>query len=448
MAIQDLQGNDMSGGNDSSAALFCEALASFNLYRGDPVGLLDSAAALSPDLVMAGILKAYLFALSTEPDLTREARRMTEAIRAMNMNDRESSHVAILERIAAGRWTDAALACDYHNALYPRDLVGLQIGHLVDFFRACSRSLRDRMARAMPHWSAADPGYATMLACYSFGLEECADYARAEDVGREALEREPLECWAHHAVAHVMEMQGRAGEGLAWMTMREPMWAADDNFFKVHNWWHRAMFHMGLGQNEKALALYDERVRRERSTVALDLIDASALLWRLHLVGHDVGGRWSEVASCWDRHVDGGSYPFNDWHAVMAYLGAGRARDADRIVEALRAQSPATETGAWANGVGLDLASGFVAFWQGDYPGAAERLMRSRHIANMFGGSHAQRDIIDWTLTEAATRGGLSHLARALAHERSALKPQSPVNRSFLLRANASADGELLASSL
>jgi hypothetical protein len=58
---------------------------------------------------------------------------------------------------------------------------------------------------------------------------------------------------------------------------------------------------------------------------------------------------------------------------------------------------------------------------------------------NEFGGSHAQRDVIDWTLTEAALRGGLTSLAEALAHERLALKPHSPVNRAFLRRAHAEA---------
>ncbi len=446
MIHRDLQGNELTGGNGQAVGLFCDALTSFNIYRGDPVGLLDSATADAPDFSMAKVLKTYLFALATEPDLTREAQKMTTALRAMNMNERERSHVAILDCIVEGRWTEAALICDHHNALYPRDLLGLQIGHLVDFFRANSRSLRDRIARALPHWSAADAGYSTVLGFYSFGLEENADYARAEDIGREALDHQPLECWAHHAVAHVMEMQGRASDGLSWMSSREPMWSGEDNFFKVHNWWHHALFHMGLGQNDEALALYDTRIRNDRSTIVLDLIDASALLWRLHLVGHDVGERWNELADAWDRQADGGSYPFNDWHAVMAYLGAGRESDAKRIIDALRLRSPATETGVWANGVGFDLASGFAAFWRGHYLEATEHLMRSRHIANMFGGSHAQRDIIDWTLTEAATRGGIRHLAVALAHERVALKPHSPVNRSFLQRAEARAGQTLFAA--
>ncbi len=50
---------------------------------------------------------------------------------------------------------------------------------------------------------------------------------------------------------------------------------------------------------------------------------------------------------------------------------------------------------------------------------------------NTFGGSHAQRDVIDWTLTEAAIRGGERRLAEALANERLALKPHSPLGRRF-----------------
>ena len=51
------------------------------------------------------------------------------------------------------------------------------------------------------------------------------------------------------------------------------------------------------------------------------------------------------------------------------------------------------------------------------------------------GGSHAQRDVVDWTLTEAAVRGGMRDVALALAHERLGARPRSVVNRDFLRRA-------------
>lgn len=148
-----------------------------------------------------------------------------------------------------------------------------------------------------------------------------------------------------------------------------------------------------------------------------------------------MGNRWNERAQAWDAHADGSTYPFNDWHAVMAYLGAGRHVDVRRIVDTLRDADPQfSEVSRWGHTIGRPLVEGFAAFWRGDYMAAVETLHGVRHVANAFGGSHAQREIINWTLTEAATRGGLGDAAQAFAGERIAVKPHSPVNRSFVLR--------------
>jgi tetratricopeptide (TPR) repeat protein len=433
--LTDRNGNALSGANTAAAAAYEAALAAFNIYRGDPMAALAEAVEIAPRFAMAHILKAWILGLATEPAATAEAKRGLDLIQTLKLDHREASHAAALRRLLDGEWTAAALALDRHNMRFPRDLVALQVGHVIDFYRANARNLRDRIARVLPQWSPGMAGYPIVLGMHAFGLEETGDYARAEETGRRALELQPLDCWAHHAVAHVLEMQGRAADGVAWMTSREPHWSGEANFFKVHNWWHLALFHLDLGAADRALALYDGEVRKTKSAVALDLVDASALLWRLHLSGTDVGDRWNEVALAWDAHADGQGYPFNDWHAVMAYLGAGRSADVQRIAGALADANPRfNETAAWCNGIGLPLVEGFAAFWRGDYPAAVERLHGVRFIANAFGGSHAQRDIIDWTLAEAATRGGMRDVALALAAERIAAKPLSPLGHGFMRR--------------
>ncbi|MDN3523622.1 tetratricopeptide repeat protein [Halomonas ramblicola] len=437
--LTDRQGNALPGATPETLALYNRAIDAFNIYRGDPVTPLDRAIEAAPDFTMARIARATLFALATEPAAAEAARADVLTAKASRPNDREASHLAALDRLLAGEWSAAGVALDRHNMRYPHDLLALQAGHLIDFYRANARNLRDRLARVLPRWSPDMPAYSIALGMYAFGLEETADYARAEAAGRQALDLQPLDCWAHHAVAHVMEMQGRAEDGIGWMTAREPYWSGDDNLFKVHNWWHRALCHLDLGQTRDALALYDGPIRQDRSGVALDMIDASALLWRLTLVGQDVGARWQELADAWDQHADGRLYPFNDWHAVMAYLGAGRDDRVEALLAALRDTDGSAETAAWARRIGLPLVEGFVAFWRGDHATAVERLHPARFIANGFGGSHAQRDIIDWTLTEAALHGGHRDLAEALAHERLALKPHSPLNRDFLRRATTTA---------
>jgi tetratricopeptide (TPR) repeat protein len=439
--VTDRQFNPVSGATPEAVGHFDEALRSFNIYRGDPLASIEAATAAAPSFAQAHLLKGFILALATEPAANADAVGIATQARGMALNEREASQLAILDQLVAGNWVHAASAMDFHNMRYPRDLVALQAGHLMDFYRGNARDLRDRIARALAHWTPDVPGYHAVLGMHAFGLEESGDYARAEDVGRRAIDLEPLDCWAHHAVAHVMEMQGRAEDGIGWMVAREPYWSGDTNFFKVHNFWHRALCHLDLGQLDQVWALYDGPIRGSKSAVALDLVDASALLWRVWMAGHDAGGRWTELAEAWDAHADGVLYPFNDVHAVMAYLGAGRHDAIERVRTAqASAASRSTDTARWTVTIAQPLIDGFTAFARGDYRASVEALHPVRFVANQFGGSHAQRDVIDWTLTEAAIRSGMRDVALALSHERLALKPHSPVNRDFVKRASALSD--------
>ncbi|MBL8445595.1 MAG: tetratricopeptide repeat protein, partial [Zoogloeaceae bacterium] len=63
------------------------------------------------------------------------------------------------------------------------------------------------------------------------------------------------------------------------------------------------------------------------------------------------------------------------------------------------------------------------------------RLIRPiREIAHRFGGSHAQRDLLDLTLIEAALRAGRQPLATALCAERLQARGHSPLTRNLLAR--------------
>jgi len=434
-AAQDLQEHRLSGATPAAAAHFCAATEAFNFFLGDPIGELDAALREAPDFAMAHLLKAHLFALTTETAATEAARVSLEAAKACPMDAREAGHVAALEALLAGNWTQAAQLLDVHLMEWPRDIVALQSGHNIDFFRADARDLRDRVARALPEWTPEVPGHSVVLGMYAFGLEEAGDYARAEALGREAVETDPRDSWAHHAVAHVLEMEGRAAEGIVWMDERAPYWAAEASFFKVHNWWHKALCYLETDDPDAALAVYDAEIV-DQGRLALNLLDASALLWRLTLSGVEPGARWTHLADLWEPHLPSTGYAFNDWHAAMAWIAAGRRDALADTLGALR-RDGLGEAGLWARETGIALIEGFDAFWRADYDGAVAALMPARKIVGRFGGSHAQRDVIDWTLTEAAIRGGLSGVAQALAHERRALRPHSPVNSAFLRRAEA-----------
>jgi len=427
----DSLGLGLSGAGADAIAHYEAARRELQCYVGDPVASADRAIAASPGFVMAHVLKAWLYLLSTEAGAQPIARACWQAARALPADARERGHLAAIESLLDGQWGAASRTLEDLTIDCPRDALALQVGHLVDFYRGDARMLRDRVARVMPHWDATMPGYHAVLGMQAFGFEECGDYARAEAAGRRGVELERRDGWAQHAVAHVLEMQGRLDDGIAWMRADTSAWS-EGSFFCVHNWWHLALYHLERGEMEAVLTLFDGPIFGARSKIVLDLIDASALLWRLHLRGVDVGGRWGEVADNWQEADTAGLYAFNDAHATMAFVGAGRSEDIATVLAAQdRAMAGTGDNAAFTREVGRPLTLAIAAFGDGDWAQVVRLLRPLRSVAHRFGGSHAQRDVIDLTLIEAAIRGGARNLAGALAAERLAAKPASPLARLF-----------------
>jgi hypothetical protein len=165
------------------------------------------------------------------------------------------------------------------------------------------------------------------------------------------------------------------------------------------------LFHLALDEIPAALLVYDEHVRSHRSTQIADLIDASAHLWRIELLGGDNGERWTELAVAWEGHLEDGYCTFNDIHAMLALVGARDWRGARRLESALqRSQLPRTRYGETTRLVGLPVARALIAFGRGDYSRTTQTLGLLPALAHRIGGSHAQRDLLHLTLLEAAQR--------------------------------------------
>jgi hypothetical protein len=402
MNLTDSAGHALSGATPRAVDHLETALHQLRCYTGDPVASVDAALDASPELVMGHVLHAYLHLLGTEPDGLAVARESLRHGQALPAGAREAQHLAAIG----------------HLVQWPLDALALQAGHQIDFFCGDSRLLHDRIARALPAWSPAMPGYPALLGMLAFGLEETGRYAAAERSGRRCVELQPRDAWGQHAVAHVLEMQGRRAEGVAWMRDNQANWS-EDSFFAVHNWWHLALFHLGLDQIDETLALLDGPIAGGGSALVLDMIDASALMWRLQLRGHELGSRWQPLARRWRPMADCGQYAFNDAHAMMAFVSTGDADGADALAQAqARALHADADNAAFTREAGQPVTQAVRAFGEGRYADAVELLRPVRSQAHRFGGSHAQRDLIDQTLIEAARRAGQAALWRALCNER------------------------------
>jgi tetratricopeptide (TPR) repeat protein len=414
-------GNPMTGSAEAIAT-YDQAVAALLQWELETVPLAERLVTEHAEAPMAHAFMGYLCMSSSEETGVAPARGCWEALGATTMNVREQAHHDVLGRWISGDWKGAADRADQLLAAWPTDLLALIVGHQLDFFQGDATNLRDRVARTLFELDPEHPTTSLVEGMYAFGLEESGDLARAEEVGLGALARQPRDPWGIHAVTHVHEMRGRADQGIRFLVERKGDWAAD-NLLKVHNWWHLAVFELEAGNVDEALRMYDAEIDNEQSEgVALEMLDAASLLWRLHLDGVDVGDRFSLLADSWTPVTEARPwYAFNDLHAALAYAGAGRVNAAEKVAERLASYVHADGDGTnvtMTAEVGLPATRAVVRFAQGRYDDAVQELLPIRRTLQRFGGSHAQRDVLQRTLLEAAIRGGQTDLARSLTAER------------------------------
>ncbi len=377
---------------------------------------------------MALALAAYLNLMSTDPADLDPVRAASETLSQLPMNEREQGHLAAISAWLGGNWSEAALQLDELLARWPADLLALMLGHQLDFFLGDAQSLRDRPLRTLRERDPEAPHAEFVRAMAAFGLEESGSYSEALDAGLEAVEINPDDVWGIHAVVHTYEMQGLVDEGIRFLTSDRTRWETG-NLFTVHNWWHLALYQLEAGQPQRALDIYDTEIHNAGSGAApIEMLDASALLWRLLLDGVETGDRFASLAEAWSPKVaDTPWYAFNDLHAVMALAGADRADDVRAVIrDRQRWLEAATGTNVrMTSEIGLPACRATLAFVEDRHDDVITELMPIRRILNRFGGSHAQRDALHRTLLESTLRSGHYELARALTSERLGVRESS-----------------------
>jgi hypothetical protein len=423
----DAHGNQMTGDFDS-VELYDRALDRLVRFHPDVVELADSLSAGESVAPMAWVLMAYLQLMSTDADDVPGARAAWEALAAMETNEREQAHAAAIAAWLRGHWHDAAARLDDLLRIWPTDLLALMLGHQLDFFLGDNQNLRDRAIRSLREFAPDHPHVEFVRGMVAFGLEEAGHYAQALDAGLAAVGTNPDDVWGVHAVVHTYEMQGLVDEGIRFLTSDRTQWESG-NLFTVHNWWHLALYQLEAGQPQRSLEIYDNEIHHSKSAgVPIEMLDASALLWRFLLDGFDTGGRFDGLAQAWKPKVAGESwYAFNDLHAVMAFAGAEQRDDIRTLIH---------DRERWLDGVGgsnaqmtaeigLPACRSVLAFVEDRHNDVIDELMPIRRSLSHFGGSHAQRDALQRTLLESALRSGQYELARALTSERLGMRESS-----------------------
>jgi hypothetical protein len=379
----------------------------------------------APEFALGHAIKGMFYMMLGRRELVETARdAYKDARQALNVasaTKRERDFVRALGFYLDG---NPAQACDVvQNILnaHPHDTLAMKIVHALSFILGQPVQMRQSIEEVLPIYDESHAGYGYLMGCHAFALEETGAYAEAEKVGRKGMSYAPDDAWGLHAVAHVYDMTANTSAGLKWLTEQEGAWAHCNNF-GFHVWWHKALFLLDQERIDEVFALYDAKIRKEKTDDYRDISNATSLLSRLELEGIDVGNRWEELADLSENRTADGCLIFADLHYILALVGGERDQAISTMMSRINkdAQSANNEIARAMADPGMAAAAGLEAFGDANYELAFKNLASARSKMQLAGGSHAQRDVFERLTIDAGIRGGHFKEAKQILTERKA----------------------------
>ncbi|MBI3197614.1 MAG: tetratricopeptide repeat protein [Rhodospirillales bacterium] len=422
--LQDRYGNDLS--TTSTAARDAYLAGVESLMAATPG--MDTAfqAAVTAD---DGFALGHISLARAKQLLGRGHEAKAPLARALELaaaaTPREQSQIAMFEKILTGQGAAALEAIREHLKSWPRDAMALapatSVFGLIGFSGKVGREV-DQLAILTPlekHYGD-DWWYRTQLAFAQIELQMFDEGSRNIEA---ALAGFPRSAHAAHIRGHLYYETGEREAGLAFMID----WMKDyprDGLMHCHNSWHLALWSMETGRHAQAWRIYDDALRPGAAwgpqvNVATD---CPAFLLRAEMAGQPRRPElWRELGEYATKWFGRPGLSFVDMHTVLAYAMAGDSEALTRFTESPR--------GA-AGDMVAPLSQGFDAYARGDWARAAEQIEPLLVTHERLGGSRAQRDLLEYTVTSAMVRAGRAEAARSLISMR---RPQNGKGGGFPL---------------
>ncbi|CAH1669938.1 Tetratricopeptide repeat protein 38 family protein [Hyphomicrobiales bacterium] len=418
----DLSGDRITVSNDAARLAWNDMLEALMAHAAATPEHLARTLAADPDFALALSAKGLMLLSLARAEFVAPARDCLVKARASALL-RPVTHREMMVIEALALWLDdaprrAAERLETILLAHPFDVLALKLSHGIRFMLGDQAQMLATLNRFAPGFGESHPLAGFVHGCHAFALEERGFYTQAEHAGRRAVTLSPRDAWGRHAVAHVLEMTGRAEEGIAWLGDGRHL--AHANNLRFHIFWHLALFRLERGEAGEALRLYDEEIRAEPTDDYRDIANGASLLARLDYAGIDVGDRWEELAAKAEGRIHDGRLVFADLHYALSLLGAGQTDGAEAIARSLIEDAEAHPSGERRDAArnGAFAAFGLIAFHEGDYDEAARLLGTARCGLLAIGGSHAQRDLFEQAYAESLIRAGEHERAAEILGER------------------------------
>ncbi len=407
---RDYLSNPVGAQRDATLRGLDDFIEGFLAYETRAERILAAADADS-ESCLANAYAGILCMLLEAPEAPRRAAKYLSAAQAAaaHATRREQLNTAVLRAWVSDDVGQALQLCDRISDEFPRDLAIVKLHQYFEF--NCGNA--PQMLRVALKVAAANADIPYMHGMTAFAYEQCHLLDEAETEARAALVMRRKEPWAQHALAHVLLTRGRIDEGVRFLESAADTWTDLNSFMVTHIWWHLALYYLSQGRERKVLELYDRHCWGVAKQYSQDQIGAVSLLARCELAGIDVGPRWQELGIYLAARSQDTVLPFLSLQYLYGLARAGRP-EADTLLAAVRhaaeTASPFTRE-VWRE-VALPGSEGLYAHARGDYALAWQRLAVSVPRMAEVGGSHAQRDLFEQILLDAAIKSGRSTTAQ------------------------------------
>lgn len=425
---QDALGNEVTTSDPATLAGIDDFISGFLGYEKKAGNVLGAADA-NPESVLANVYAGFSWMFLEAMGAHRKAAQYLMRAQATiaGANQREALLVEQLAHWVANDIPRVQAIGDEIVSRWPTDLASVKLHQYFSFNRGDAPSML-RIAEAALPANAGNPHIHGMLA---FGYEQMHRIPEAEAAARRALSLKTKEPWAQHALAHVMLSSGRTREGVEFLGEASRTWVELNSFMYTHNWWHKALFHISLGDEQAVFDAYDNHVWGIEPDYSQDQVGAVSLLARMEVAGMDVGNRWEDVAAHLKSRARDTLQPFLTLQYLYGLARAERA-EADELMAAIEeraASATGFDTVVWRE-VALPAARGMLAHARRDHAAAARWLSVANPRLQEIGGSHAQRDLFGQLLLDAHMKTGNYAVARQMLEMRRTWDPDGvPLQR-------------------
>ncbi len=408
---QDQRGHAMTTDTPAAAAALDTAIYNFLHWKSALMPEIKAALEADPEFGLAHAVNGLVLHAARNLAYRPMVGQSLAAAQAAEgtMTPRERLYLAALDAAYRGEIAESVSRYEIILAAHPTDLFAQRLAQMELFWIGEMAWSADISARVENAWTAEVSGYGDFLSCRAFDLEETHHYDEAERLGRRAVELDPTDVWGTHAVAHVMIMQGRHDEGIAWLDGLKDNWA-EANQMCLHLWWHRCLFHLERSETDAVLEIYDAWVRNREHPLLqalpdlyIDLQNGASMLLRLELRGVDVGNRWDELAELTLTRLEDHTSPFTSAHFAIILAATGRFAEAEALLASMRGFA-AEDTGTFGpryRAAVIPAAEAAIAHRKGEHQQVVDLLLPSRRLLWQMGGSDAQRDLFFLILADS-----------------------------------------------